>query len=135
MEKQAPHNGRVRVLIVEDDPAQLADAWGLLEALGCEITAVESAEAALQQVEGSRFDVILTDNILPGMTGFQALPRLCASGASVIVMSSQHGPDTERDAHLLGAVAFVKKPLVVKELSRLIRQTLDRSGSPGPSAT
>lgn len=114
---------------MEDDPAQLADAWGILEALGCRITAAESAEAALCQAEQTRFDLILTDNILPGMTGFQALPRLRALGAPVIVMSSQYGPDTEKDALLLGARAFIKKPLVVKELSRLIRQALD-SGVP-----
>ncbi|MDE2142923.1 MAG: response regulator [Elusimicrobia bacterium] len=133
LEKQAPPNGPAHVLLVEDDPAQLADAWGILEAIGCRITAAESAEAALREVERTRFDVILTDNILPGMTGFQALPRLRASGAPVIVMSSQHGPDTEKDARLLGAAAFIKKPLVVKELSRLIRQSLD-CGVPSPGS-
>ncbi|MDE2143905.1 MAG: response regulator [Elusimicrobia bacterium] len=125
LEKHAPPNGLAHVLLVEDDPAQLADAWGILEANGCRITAAESAEAALCQVERTRFDVILTDNILPGMTGLQALPRLRASGAPVIVMSSQCGPDMEKDARLLGAAAFIKKPLVVEELSRLIRQALD----------
>lgn len=130
LEKQAPPNGPARVLLVEDDPAQLADAWGILETLGYKITAAESAEAALREVERTRFDVILTDNILPGMTGFQALPRLRASGSPVIVMSSQCGPDTEKDARLLGASAFIKKPLAIKELSRLIRETLIRSGHP-----
>lgn len=126
LEKQVPTNGPAHVLLVEDDAVQLADAWGILEAIGCRITAAETAEAALRQVARTRFDVILTDNILPGMTGFQALPRLRASGAPVIVMSSQHGPDTEKDARLLGAAAFIKKPLVAEELSRHIRQALDR---------
>jgi len=97
---------------------------------GVGFIAAESAEAALRQVELTRFDLILTDNILPGMTGFQALPRLRASGAPVIVMSSQYGPDTEKDALLRGASSFIKKPLVVNELLRLIRQALD-SGAPG----
>lgn len=127
MEKQTPQAGPLHVLLVEDDPAQLADAWGILEALGCRITAAESAEAALGHVERTRFDLILTDNILPGITGFQALPRLRASGAPVIVMSSQYGPDTEKDARLLGASAFIKKPLTVKELSLRIQQALDSS--------
>ncbi len=121
--KRVPHDA-AHVLLVEDDPAQLADAWGILEVLGCRVTAAESAEAALREVERDRFDLILTDNILPGMTGLQALARLHASGAPVIVMSSQYGPDTEKDAQLLGAAAFIKKPLAVKELSRLIRQAL-----------
>lgn len=125
MEKQVPPNSPVHILLVEDDPVQFADACAILEALGYRVTPVESAEAALSQIERTRFDVILTDNILPGMTGFQALPRLRASGAAVIVMSSQYGPDTEKDARLLGASAFIKKPLVVKELSQLIRQAID----------
>lgn len=125
MEKLAPATGLVHLLLVEDDPAQLADAWGILEALGCRITAVESAEAALRQVEQTRFDVILTDNILPGITGFQALPRLRASGAPVIVMSSQYGSDTEKDALLIGAAAFITKPLVAETLSELISHALD----------
>ena len=131
MEQQALPSGPVHVLLVEDDPAQLADAWGILETLGYRITAAESAEAALRLVEQTRFDVILTDNILPGMTGLQALPRLRASGAPVIVMSSQYGPDKEKDALLIGAHAFIKKPLVVKNLSQLIRQALE-SGTPEP---
>ncbi len=129
LEKQAPRDP-VHVLLVEDDPSQLADAWGILEAIGCRVAAAESAEAAFRAIERTHFDVILTDNILPGMTGFQALPRLRASGTPVIVMSSQHGPDTEKDARLLGAAAFIMKPLAVKELSRLIRQAVPRGALP-----
>lgn len=130
LKKKAPQSDPEHVLLVEDDPAQLADAWGMLVALGYRITVADSAEAALRKTERTRFDVILTDNILPGMTGFQALPGLRASGAPVIVMSSQYGPDMEKDACLLGAAAFIKKPLTIKELSRLIRETLIRNGRP-----
>lgn len=114
---------------MEDDPAQLAGARSIIEALGYRVTAAENAEEALGQVEKTRFDLILTDNILPGITGLQALPRLRASGAPVIVMSSQYGSDTEKDAHLIGAAAFIKKPLVAETLSELIRQTLDNAAS------
>lgn len=132
MDKTPPPNSFIHVLLVEDDPAQLADAWGILEALGFKITAAMSAEAALSLAGQTRFDVVLTDNILPGMTGFQALPGFRATGASVIVMSSQYGPDTEKDALLLGAAAFIKKPLSVKELSRLVKVALDcRGPDPG----
>lgn len=129
MERQPTPNSPAHILLIEDDPAQLADAWDILEALGYRITAAECAEAALCCAEQTRFDLILTDNILPRMTGFQALPRLRASGFPVIVMSSQYGPDTEKDARLLGAAAFIKKPLAVEELSRLLRQVLGCGGA------
>lgn len=64
---------------------------------------------------------------MPGMTGLQSLPRLRASGAPVIVMSSQHSPDLEKDARLLGATAFIKKLFSIKELSHLLQQTLDHN--------
>ena len=129
LERQPTSSSLAHILLIEDDPAQLADAWDILEALGYRITAAECAEGALCCAEQTRFDLILTDNILPRMTGFQALPRLRASGSPVIVMSSQHGPDAEKDARLLGAAAFIKKPLAVEELSRLVRQALDCGAS------
>lgn len=113
------------ILLGEDDLAGPADICGALGALGHRITGAEGAEAALRHLEQTRFGVILTDNVLPGMTGLQALPRLRALGAPVIVMNSQYGPDTEKDALLIGAAAFIKTPLAIENLSRLIWQALN----------
>lgn len=117
--KSSPRDA-ARILLVEDDPDQLAAFRDMLEGLGCTVTMAESAEGALHCAERARFDLILTDNILPGMTGLQSLARLRASGAPIIVMSSQCGPDAEKDALLLGAGAFIKKPFSVNNLSRLL---------------
>lgn len=110
----------LRVLLVEDDPAQLAEIRRALEVRDCRVATAESAEAAFRLCRPAAFDVILTDNLLPGMTGLQALPRFRASAARVIVMSTQFGPDLEEDARLLGAAAFLRKPLAATELDRLI---------------
>lgn len=40
-------------------------------------------------------------------------------------MRSQYDPDTEKDALLFGAAAFIKKPLAIENLSRLIGQALE----------
>lgn len=112
---------RWHILLIEDDAAQLAEYSRVLESKGYEITAVENAEDAIRSSERRRFDAILTDNILPGMTGLQALSRLRKSRAPVIVMSSEGGADMEKDALLLGAVAFIKKPLASDELCRIVR--------------
>lgn len=122
-----PSGAAAHILLVEDDPAQLAAIRDMLEGLGCKVTLAESAEGAIHCVESTRFDLVLTDNVLPGMTGLQALPRLRASGAPVIMMSRQHSPDLEKDARLLGAGAFIKKPFSIKELSRLLQKTHDHS--------
>ncbi|MDP3543013.1 MAG: response regulator [Elusimicrobiota bacterium] len=111
-----------RVLIVEDDLIQLEEYRRVLEDAGYWTVAVDNAEAAVVLAEQARFDAILTDNVLPGMTGLQALAQLRKSGSPVIVMSSQSGPEVEKDALFLGAMAFLKKPLVPRELCRAIQQ-------------
>lgn len=111
-----------RVLIVEDDLTQLAQYRRVLEGAGYWTVAVDNAEAAVVLAGQARFDAILTDNVLPGMTGLQALAQLRKSGSPVIVMSSQAAPETGKDALLLGAAAFLKKPVVPRELCRAIQQ-------------
>lgn len=124
-----PVNPLVHVLLVEDDPAQLEDIRVRLEGMGCRVTPAMSAESALRLAEQGGFDVILTDNVLPGITGLQALPRFKASGASVALMTSQYNPETEKDALLLGAEAFLRKPLATEDLSALIQNTAKNARS------
>lgn len=109
------------VLLIEDDPVQRADAWGILEALGYSVMISESAEEGFLLLRQYSFGLILTDNVLPGITALQALPRMKATGIPIVVMSSQGNADMERDALLLGAAAFVKKPLSPSSLSRVLR--------------
>jgi DNA-binding response OmpR family regulator len=109
-----------RVLLVEDDPVQSAEYRRALELEGLWVTAVDNAEDAIALAESFRFRAILADNVLPGMTGLQALPRLRASGAPVVMMS--RGPGAEADALLLGAAAFLKKPFSRGELGAAVRK-------------
>jgi DNA-binding response OmpR family regulator len=106
-----------RILLVEDDAEQLDEYCLVLRVRGYEVTAVQSAEEALKVVENERFDVILTDNVLPGMTGLRAIPELRKrSKAPIVLMTSHPNPDMEKDALLLGAEAFLEKPLDFSEL-------------------
>ncbi|MDE2141783.1 MAG: response regulator [Elusimicrobia bacterium] len=110
-----------RLLLVEDEPVQLEEYRRALESEGFSIVPAGSAEAAIILTGQESFGAILTDNILPGMTGLQAIPLLRMSGAPVIVMSSQCGHDAEADALLLGAAAFINKPLAIREVCRVLR--------------
>jgi len=104
--------GNRSLLIVEDDPSQLAEYAYRFEELGYQVCHAVSAEEAIVLARTHRFAAILTDNILPGMTGLRSLPELMkCSRAPVFVMTSHHSPESEQDALLLGAKAFLKKPL------------------------
>lgn len=113
--------GPLRILLVEDDLRQLAQYGRFLEDEGYAVIPVTSAEKALRTLSQGRFDAIVADNVLPGMTGLEALPQLTRSGSPVVLMSAQYTPETEEAARLLGAAAFAKKPLSSRELSRLVK--------------
>ncbi|GLK72695.1 response regulator [Ancylobacter dichloromethanicus] len=65
-------HGAQRVLVVDDDPLVLSATGAMLEDLGCAVTEASSAREALNLLEaGATFDVVLTDQAMPGMTGVQ----------------------------------------------------------------
>ena len=64
--------GRGRVLVVEDDPVNLAALVALLGSLGYATDSVASGMEAVEACERSPFDAVLMDCDLPGMDGFKA---------------------------------------------------------------
>lgn len=106
-----------KVLLVEDDPLNLQVCKRWLESHGFLVRATTSAEQALAALEQEEFAAILLDNILPGMTGLQAIASLSArSSAAIVVMTGHADVELRKDALLLGAKAFLKKPLDFDQL-------------------
>ncbi|MBS9478426.1 PAS domain S-box protein [Ancylobacter sp. VKM B-3255] len=67
-----PHDGAVRVLVVDDDPLVLSATAAMLEDLDFAVTEASSGTEALRFLEsGAGVDVVLTDQAMPGMTGVQ----------------------------------------------------------------
>jgi signal transduction histidine kinase len=72
---QAPPVARSRVLLVDDEPALLRSMRRILAQH--DVVCVESARQALSLIgEGSRFDVIVSDLMMPGMTGIELYEQL-----------------------------------------------------------
>ena len=61
----------LRVLLVEDNPQVREFAEGLLEDLGCRVVSAESGEDALGQLKVSGIDLVLSDVVMPGMSGVE----------------------------------------------------------------
>ncbi|MBS0642245.1 MAG: response regulator [Proteobacteria bacterium] len=88
----APGAGRLRILLVDDDPLVVAGAAAMLEELGHEVThtAASGSEALSILQQHNDFDLLMTDYLMPGMSGAQlatearrlspGLPVLLASG-------------------------------------------------------
>ncbi|MCK0209677.1 PAS domain S-box protein [Starkeya koreensis] len=75
----AGNGGAQRVLVVDDDPLVLSATGAMLEDLECLVTEASSGEEALRILEsGVAFDVVLTDQAMPGMTGVQLAAAIAA---------------------------------------------------------
>lgn len=119
-----------RVLIVDGDPLI---RWSLESALtkeGYEVTALDSAEKALTELEVSRFDLAIVDVVLPGIDGLELIGRMRSvwPGIKTIVITGEGSRQIEARALEHGAVAYVEKPFSVRELIGLVKTVLPSSG-------
>ena len=118
----------MRVLLVEDDPAQMDCYCRILESLGCVVFAAVMAETGIELARTVQVDAILTDNVLPGMTGLQSIAKYSEStNASVLIMTSHFNGDIEKDALLLGAKGVFVKPLVWEAVTTALAAYLGKS--------
>lgn len=119
----APHE---RILLVEDDVA-IADSIGYsLRAAGYGVDAVDRGEAALE-TDADRYDLVLLDVVLPGLSGVEVCRRLRERSVVPIVMLTAHNSEVDRVVGLeAGADDYVGKPFAMAELISRVRAILRR---------
>ncbi len=124
-----PHAAR-RLLLVEDDREL---SWMLSAALEPEfqVTSVNSGEAAIEAVGRERFDLVISDIIMPGIDGISLLTRVRADSENrhipCIFLSAKSDPKTEAAGFDAGAVAYLVKPVPVPLLRRRIRTLINHT--------
>ncbi len=119
-----------RILLVEDNSANLRVTQALLETLGCDVrTAVNGIEAVMAYREAS-YDLILMDCQMPEMDGYQATQairriEMFDGRATPIVALTAHAMDGSRDQCLTaGMDDQLSKPLTLAALTRKLREWL-----------
>lgn len=111
------------ILLVEDEPSLSSVLQRHLEHRGYTVTPASSAEEGVRLLGSRRFDCVVLDNGLPGEMGITALPEIVSrTDAPVIMISGFADEDAVKDALLLGAKAFLPKPLDVDALEERIAQ-------------
>jgi len=126
-----------RVLVVDDEPGIRTALVRGLGAEGMEVEAVGDGHSALAAAVTGRFDVIVLDIILPGLSGYRVLERLRAAGVDtpVLLLSAKDGEFDQADGLDLGADGYLVKPfafvVLVAQLKALLRRrdaVLGRTG-------
>lgn len=102
------------VLVVDDDPVLARSLSRALVAAGWEVGVAHGGEEALRELGRGAFDVVLSDILMPGMTGvdlFQAARAIGVDAAFLLMTGSQ-----ELAARPLEGFACISKPMTNEEL-------------------
>src|SRR6266516_2939917 len=115
-----------QLLIVDDDPNTLASLARAFRLAGHEATVCDSVVRAVELIGTRRFDMILSDVVMPGRDGLSLLEELKALGISVpvVMISGQANIEMAVRATRLGAVDFLEKPLTTEKLLLTVETVL-----------
>jgi two-component system OmpR family response regulator len=115
-----------RVLVVEDDPVLcLVNSEALIRA-GYEVDTAEDGQAAWEALQGKRYDLLVTDNNMPRVTGVELLKRLRSEGEDLpaILVSGAMPTEELRRNPWLELSAALSKPFTSSELIDVVRTVL-----------
>ncbi|APW44225.1 hypothetical protein RS694_17945 [Rhodoferax saidenbachensis] len=116
------------VMVVDDEAALVELTEELLASLGYEPVGFSNAEAALAAFQASPngFDAVLSDEMLPGMSGSELAARLRALRATVpiILMSGKITPDLEAGVRDGGIDLLLHKPLQLGEIADALQRVV-----------
>jgi PAS domain S-box-containing protein len=122
--------GNEHILVVDDELPAIKIMQEILEHLGYQITARTSSIEALEAFrhQPDRFDLVLTDLTMPNMSGVRLAKELLKIQPDTpVVLCIGYSEQIDKEAASeIGIKGFVMKPIVMKELARIIRKVLDK---------
>lgn len=123
--------GKERILLVDDEEQIILSARQMLEDLGYDVTSrtnsVEALELFVRQPD--KFDLVMTDQAMPNMTGAELAKRLIGirPETPIILFTGFSEVISEDKARAIGIREYVMKPVVMRDLAETIRKALDKN--------
>jgi len=122
--------GNERILLVDDEDFNIKSVQNMLQHLGYQVTALMDSQEALRlfSENPSQFDLVITDQTMPFMTGEELgkefmrmrpdIPVILCTGYSDLISSEK--------ASALGFQEYIMKPFTVREGAEIVRRVLDQ---------
>lgn len=126
--------GRERLIFIDDEETLVRMGREMLEELGYEVVVTTSSAEALEifRAHPDRYDLVLTDMTMPGLTGKELAVELLAIRPElpIILCTGYSEIISEEEAKSMGIREFAMKPLNLRTIAELIRKALgDRNRS------
>jgi DNA-binding response OmpR family regulator len=135
---QAPPRPELRILLVEDDRPTQRLGKMMLTRSGYAVDTADDGAEAWAALEASNYDLVITDNQMPQMSGMELIRRIRESHHSTPVILASGTLPTLRpeDLRTLLDVAILPKPYLCDELLSFVREVLRAAsiGRPPPGA-
>ena len=113
-----PPSDDLRLLLVDDDPAILRSYGRALGHLGAKVEIATNGKEAVERLKGGTFDVVVSDVMMPEMTGIDLLKAARAQQLDVpiVLMTCDPSLDSAVPAVEYGAFRYLSKPVGMAEL-------------------
>jgi signal transduction histidine kinase/ActR/RegA family two-component response regulator len=122
--------GKERVLFIDDEEFLVEWGQALLERMGYEVTTMNDSTEAFETFSSdpSRFDLVITDQTMPGITGLNLARELLKIRPDIpVILCTGHSESVTLDKlKEAGVREFLMKPLAKKDLAEVIRRVLDK---------
>ena len=117
---------KANILVIDDDANTLASLARAFRLAGHDATVCDSAVRALELAKADRFDLILSDVVMPGRDGIALLEDFKAAGinSTIVMMSGQASIEMAVKATRLGASDFLEKPISTDKLLLTVENVL-----------
>ena len=117
----------VRRVLVVDDEDSIRNAIGkFLRARGYDVEVAESGTAALELLQRERFDALLCDVRMPGMSGTEVVPRAMElrPELAVLMLTAVNDAPTATEVLAHGAMDYLMKPVELDDLAKAVERAL-----------
>jgi CheY-like chemotaxis protein len=119
-------NGKIKILVIDDEPA-VGDALKLvLEASDYEVVLVENGREGIRQARKNHFTLMIIDFCLPDISGLEVFEAIREQGcqAPVIIITADVSPQVFAEAQNLGVVGILSKPFSPSAILQLCAKAL-----------
>lgn len=121
-----------RILVIDDDPVVRDSVQALLEYFGYECGIAADGHSGLKRLEGETWDLVITDLMLPGMTGWQVIDAIRGRGPGMpVILTTGVDDPSVRTRVRECQVSLLLKPFRLDELkAALVDALYARSAAP-----
>jgi len=119
---------KVTILVIDDEKIIHESCGRVLQEEGFEVETALSGQEALEKLKEKRYNLVLRDIKMPGMSGVETLEKMKKEvpDITVVMFTGYSSVETARDTMKLGAFDYIPKPFTPEELLAVVKKALEK---------